>query len=122
MDRNLECCLDPSHRLSDGFSIKAFKNNGLAVSEEAVDCSDLVRSIQSLAGMASDHGLPLLMALLRGVAERLEPSLPVNQPCVEPARDTPRVGSQILCADLACMFSDARWRHHPAPFQFSAFD
>ena len=85
MDRNIECCLDPSNASSDGFSIKAFKNKGLAVSEETVDCSDLVRSIQSLAGMASDQGLPLLMALLRAVAERLERSLPVNQPCLEPA-------------------------------------
>ena len=85
MDWNMECGFDPSNKSSDGFSIKAFKNNGLAVSEDAVDCSDLVRSIQSLAGMASDQGLPLLMALLRGVAERLENSLPDNQPCVEPA-------------------------------------
>ena len=85
MDRNLECCLDPSNASSDGFCIKAFKNNGLAVSEEAVDCSDLVRIIQSLAAMASDQGLPHLMALLRGVTERLEASLPVDQPCVEPA-------------------------------------
>ena len=85
MDRNIECCLDPSNASSDRFSIKAFKNNGLAVSEEAVDRSDLVRRIQSLAGMASDQGLPHLMALLRSVAKRLEASLPVEQPCVEPA-------------------------------------
>lgn len=85
MDRNIECGFDPSNASSDGFSIKAFKNNGLAVSEEAVDRSDLVRSIQSLAGMASDQGLPHVMALLGGVAESLKASLPVNQPCVEPA-------------------------------------
>jgi len=88
MDRNIECGFEPSSASSDGFSLKAFKNNGLAVSEEAVDRSDLVRRIQSLAGMASDQGLPHLMTLLRSVAERLEASLPVEQPCVEPAAIT----------------------------------
>jgi len=86
MDQNFDYGFNPSHALSGGISNKASKRNEEAGSEEAVDRSYLVGNIQSLAGMANDQGLPFLTALLRGVAERLETSPPVDQPRVEPTQ------------------------------------
>jgi len=80
MDQSFNHGFDSSHALGGGLSDKVSKRTDVAGSEGAVDRSELVRSIQSLIGMANKEGLSLLMALLVGVAERLEPSSLVPQP------------------------------------------